>query len=312
MKRLRKRAKMAVLHVNTINPSKGGVTGRICRFVSQTLGIPLIHDVQSADMFMDDYDVLFVFHGVLVFSKHRQQCMELNERAADAVWMNNDHAQTFDKRMRRDGRPYRVWTTVEKTVRPSTEDRWINWNRLTWVPDVWSDEYTRPGLMYYGSYRPDRLDDFENYFPGQDYPLHIVGYHQHLKQFHKLAPQAHQWAAFKDQRQLRAFQSTLYLQDRHNDQHYGCPANRFYEMLYTGIPMVFDHRCTSTFGRASETEGIEYDITPYMVDSPAGIPALVKRSVAIGQEQRALWYTDYRAMLERDFTELCRKAGFIH
>jgi hypothetical protein len=308
MRRLRTRCKMAVLHVNTCAAHSGGVTGRIARFISDTLGIPFIHNVETAQMFMDTYDVLWVLHGTFPFSKHRDYCVDINARAREVVWVQNDHAFKVDSRMKHSWN--RWWTTVERNVRLDTQDEWINWNRLTWEPDRAEDKFQHQGLMYYGSCRPDRLGDFKTYLRGARYPMHVVGYPSNLKKFHAIAPSAGQWAAFKHVEQLRAFQASLYLQDRHNDTHYGCPANRFYEMLYTGIPMIFDSKCRSTFDRARITEDVPYDITPYMVNAPEQIPKLLCDSVAIGREQYRLWARDYRAMLLSDFELLCRKAGF--
>ena len=307
--KLKTTCKMAVLHVNKCSVSGVSVTGRLGLFVSDTLGIPFIHDVQSSLQWLDDYDVLWVLHGHMPFSDHRRFCMELNKRAREVVWIQNDHAFAVDKRM--DHPKHRWWTTVEKCARPGSNDAWINWNRLTWVPDVWKDTYSVPGLMYYGAYRPDRLDDFNKYMLDAPYPVNVIGYPKNTKLFQALDTRIKAFQAFKDQRQLRVFQAALYIQDRHNDTYYGCPANRFYEMLYTGIPMIFDSKCVGTFERACVTEGVDFDIRPYMVRSAIEVPALLRRSVVIGEEQRAAWYKDYKAMLTNDFIELCRKANFI-
>lgn len=307
--KLKAACKMAVLHVNKCSLRGTSVTGRMGLFVSRMLDIPFIHDIPSSMQYLDDYDVLWVLHGHMPFSDHRKFCMELNKRAREVVWIQNDHAFVVDKRMYHEN--HRWWTTVEKNVRPGSNDAWINWNRLTWIANAYSDEFKVPGLMYYGSYRPDRLADFSLYMRGAPYAVNVVGYPKNIKLFQALDPNIKVWEAFKDQRQLRAFQAALYIQDRHNDIHYGCPANRFYEMLYTGIPMVFDAKCAGTFKRASETEGCVIDISPFMVDGPKKIPELLKHSVAIGRDQRARWYKDYKDMLERDFAALCKKAGFI-
>jgi hypothetical protein len=286
-------------------------TSRIGNFIAQTLGVPFIHNKETLQLYKDKYDVLFTVYGHLLFCKYREELLELYNNAEHIVHIENDHAFKVDPRFGRDN--IRRWTTVVRNA-TGKNDEWINWNRLTWRNGYWehNPEYTKKGLVYYGAYRPDRVRIFKQYMlDNLPYNMHIVGYPRNIKKFKAIAPTLNVYSAFDQVEQLRAFQAALYIQDTFNDQNYGCPANRFYEMLYCGIPMIFDSRCAGTFETASQTEAVTYDIRPYMVSSPQEIPDLLCKSIRIKNEQHERWYKDYSVALKTDFIDICKKANFI-
>ena len=125
--------KMAVLHVNSCNRNACSPTVRIADFIATQLNIPMIYDEMTAQVFMDEYDVLFVLHGVLLFSAHRIAAMELYRKAKSVVTISNDYSFSGCKRMSGHKNEIR-WTTIKTNTRKGI-DSYINWNKLTWYPE---------------------------------------------------------------------------------------------------------------------------------------------------------------------------------
>lgn len=291
--------KMAVLHVNSCNRNACSPTVRIANFIATQLNIPMIYDNTTAQVFMDTYDVLFVLHGVLLFSAHRIEAMELYRRAKKVITVSNDYSFSPCRRMSGYQGEIR-WTTIKNSSLRKGKDKFINWNKLTWYPEYVYVEPKVIGLLYYGAYRTGREDMFRKYFINPEQPTHIISYPKNHEKFRELSSNIIVYKPFKHYGQLQAFGATLILQDIFSRSNWDCPANRFYESLFLRIPMYFDVSSIDSF------KWYGYDIKQFTVKNPHELGERVNASESfdIGVQQHDLWYRDYKTELIEDFHKL--------
>ena len=282
---------MAVVHINTCKEHSVAPTAMIAQFVADELEIPFIHDKKSAMLYYDSYDILFVKYGILLYCDYREQLFALYANAGRVINLENDYTMKPDYRLTQRNKSYEVWSNMPWSVKEHGGE-YVNWNMLTWESVGWSDP-TLMGLGYYGSYRPDREKYFIKYFQDAPYPVHISTYKRNALKFRDIDSSIHIYSPFRHRQQLQAFQMVLYIEDEFIHTHYNSPANRFYECLYNGVPMVFDASCQNTFKEAG------YIIDPFIVDSQKDIQRALKRSHEIAMLQHEQWYKDYKAQLRK-------------
>ena len=289
--------KMAVLHVNTCNRNACSPTVRIADFIANELKIPMIYNETTARVFMDTYDILFVLHGVLLFSAHREQAIGLYRRAKKIITVSNDYSFSPCKRMKGHKNEIR-WTTIKEYIRKG-KDEFINWNKLTWFPFPYEMPRVE-GLLYYGAYRIGREDMFRKYFVSPKQPTHIISYPKNHDSFRQLSKELIIYKPFKHYKHLQAFPATIILQDIFSRSNWDCPANRFYEALFLRIPMYFDTCSIDIFKRYG------YDIKPYTVNSADELGSRIKSKEynKILSSQHGQWYRNYRAELTEEFHKL--------
>jgi hypothetical protein len=86
----------------------------------------------------------------------------------------------------------------------------------------------------------------------------------------------------------------LYLEDDRSHREFHSPANRFYEMLSAGLPMVFQPEAVLQMAVAG------YDIAPYVAASGSdALNRALRQREAIGAAQRAAWCADYVGALKK-------------
>jgi len=305
--------KFAVLHVNKSSYTSTSPTMRIARYVYDRLRVRgcvvnLIHDVETAQSCIDTrHDIVFVKYGVLAFSDHRKQAIDILNRARRVINMENDYSFVHDKRLRS---PDEIWSTVQAPDRT----RYCNWNVLTrhdtkgWITDTRFVPYfdSRPknsGLIYYGAYRPDRVQYFERYFKNAPYPVTISSFRGD-KNFGVLCPNAKLMPAFRDPDGPAKWEMTLYVEDATSHSLYCSPANRFYECLHMGLPQAIDERAVKTL----MTAGIPMK-GEFQVHSKMGLRALLQRAGDIAALQQRLWRRDYASDLHQQFDDAMRSSG---
>lgn len=137
--------------------------------------------------------------------------------------------------------------------------------------DVSKDE-KKYDIIYYGTFRKDRIKYFKEYF---DDNIIISTSKKNIKQFLRFCD-------FKNLKFippiliknnhniLRKFKYSLYLEDPYTHTHYNFPANRFYEALKFKVVQFFDANCLNTF----KTYGI--DISDFVVENREQLQKRVK------------------------------------
>lgn len=293
--------KAAVLHVNSGNPQGTSPTMRIARFVADELKIPLICSVDTAEPFLKErFDVLFVKYGMLKFSDHRAQALEIYDNARRIVNLENDYTMIPDKRFRKADE---CWSTVEGRT------RYVNWNMLTRHPvDDWSVPVTLPvpsetGLVYYGAFRPDRVASFDRYFKGSRFSLTVSTFRG---QKHFAAYTQNVISAFRDPDAPAQWQATLYIEDEKSHELYCSPATRFYECVKMGLAQFIDAKAVNTLRKAGMRVMDEW-----IVEDGTDLHRALRdwRNVQLGQHVH--WYRDYSITLREQFRKACRASRIL-
>jgi hypothetical protein len=174
---------------------------------------------------------------------------------------------------------------------------------MSWLNGI--SRYSSPGyqgLFYYGTHREGRVDYFERYFSKVLYPVYISTYgNTNTIEFSKYNKTIKFVSAFDSIKQIASFSLSLYIEDKESHTLYCSPANRFYECLAAGLPMVFDRSCVNTMKTAG------YDISDFVVDHSFDIMKNINVSRRLWGEQKNSWYRDYYKEFENEFDTLASK-----
>jgi hypothetical protein len=293
--------KAAVLHVNTSTRESTSPTMRIARFVSDELSVPLICSVDSARQHLrEKFDVLFVKYGMLKFSNHRDEALEIYNNAKRVVNLENDYTMVPDKRFRQADE---VWSTVEGKT------RYVNWNVLTRRPiEDWLTPGDLPvpcheGIIYYGAHREDRVPSFRRYFGNAQYPVTVSTFRGREK-FEAYGKQVRVIGAFRGPDDAGDWQATVYAEDERSHSLYCSPATRFYECTMTGIAQFIDLQSANTLRKA----GVKV-LDRWVVEGAASLKSALRRWESVQLDQRVHWFRDYGAELRSQF-EKARRESF--
>jgi hypothetical protein len=271
---------------------------RVARYVAQLLGVPLI---DNGDIAKAAPEVLIIINGAFAFCSCLEELGTAVQKAKKIVWVQQDYTiippindgnatspfrRAFTLRRERGLDHIHMWSTVPEKITTAL-GHYCNWNCLT-LDDA--DDATvakrREGadddLFYYGSFRSGRVKDFDRYFIDPRLETQISS---PSKKFAERYPQCGHHGKIEGSfyHELGQHGLGLYVEDKWSHSHFCSPANRFYEMLSAGLPMVFQPECGSMLRKAG------YDPAPYYCDGARKVPELMKRREAIGAEQRARW-----------------------
>lgn len=282
---------------------------RISRFISETLDVPLVWDESIAD---EPLDVLIIVNGAYAFAGNTLLAAlgTAIESASRVVWGQNDYTiippkdesgavspfrAAFRTRHAQGMSPVDYWTTIKTMTTPGRaptghiigpESIYVNWNALTFDPTyapIDDKRASEGNLLYYGAFRKDRARYFTRYFTEPQAPTVISCPNKKFEYF--AAPLIkHESRIIGNMSPYLARHGLgLYLEDVKSHSEFHSPANRFYEMLSAGLPMVFQPEATKMMSRAG------YDVDDYVVWNANDIPKAMDQRVMIGAEQRDRW-----------------------
>lgn len=283
---------------------------RVARYLRDYLGFPLYDDEKIGSV---DVPVLIIVNGAFAFCKCLEELSRAILRAKKIVWVQQDYTvvppindgsatspfrRAFVERRERGLDHLHLWSTVtEKITTPL--GHYCNWNCLT-LDDandatVAARRRRAPGdLLYYGSYRAGRVRDFDRFLETPRVPTVISSPSRKFEERYQHHLVTH---APKIEEDFYDFLGKhgmgLYVEDRWSHSHFCSPANRFYEMLSAGLPMVFQPECGSMLRRAG------YDPEPYYAESARHVPKLMDRRDSVGSEQREKWLPHAREERQR-------------
>lgn len=289
---------------------------RIARWLHEHLDVPLVDDdsIQEGKL-----DTLIIVNGAYGFSKNLAALGSAIERARVVVWVQNDYTiipprdegdasspfrRAFVLRKEQDKLPTIFWSTCEKWFSRPGSHR-VNWNMLTF--DVKFDlriiakrrKSSTNTLFYYGSWRDgsgksSRVPLFERYFRNPyGAELHQTVISSPVEKFRNAYPKCTHVGAITNNFYdvVGGHGLGLYIEDRKSSEEFHSPANRFYEMLSAGLPMVFQPEA----GPALRREG--HDPTPYVASNARQIEKFMKNREDIGKRQREDWVAPYQRRL---------------
>lgn len=279
---------------------------RIARWLANFLEAPLVWDQCIGDL--RSLDTLIIVNGAYGFSKHLEPLSRAILGARRIVWVQNDYTiipprddgdaqspfrRAFVQRKLDNRPPVIFWSTCHKWSKlPGSH--YVNWNMLTFDPAY--DEklierrrrrQTLETLFYYGSFRDgsgksSRVPLFDRYFREPRVQTVIscpVG--KFVEQYPKcqhIPAITEEFYGYIGQHGLG-----LYIEDRKSSEEFHSPANRFYEMLSAGLPMVFAPECQAQLRKAG------FDVEPYIAANNLSVKRLMSDREEIGQQQRRAW-----------------------
>ncbi len=285
------------LHEGSVIPSV-----RMTRLIAETLELETvtyknINDVKKIRR-------LVIVNGAYAFCKCLQELGALVEMADRVIWAQNDYtiippitngeAQTpfraaFRNRHQAGKPDIDYWTTVEDNVKLTKLSAYINWNCLTFDTEMTDKKVAerrkaaKRDLFYYGSFRAGRKVYFDRYFARSQVPVTVSS--PAPKKFQDVYPGVTVIEKMQGSlsTELSLHGAGLYVEDKRSHKEFHSPANRFYEMLSAGLPMLFQQECGTTMRKAG------YDPTPYVVDSPLSVKRALECAPAFGKKQREDW-----------------------
>ena len=279
---------------------------RIARYISEQLKIPIISD----DGVAAPWDLLIIVNGAYGFSKHLAALATAVRESSRIVWVQNDYTIIPPKIESQGVSPFRAafrerhemklphmdfWTTCERWQKFTPQSKYVNWNCLTIDPEA-DEKVIRArrkksdqSLLYYGSFRggggrSSRERYFDRYFTNPE-TLTVIS--SPAKQFRE--KYTHDRIAHVDAIRENFYETLgrhglgLYIEDRMSHDEFHSPANRFYEMLSAGLPMVFAPECGTMLRKAG------FDPTPYQVEKPRDIKRMMENREDIRRTQWKEW-----------------------
>jgi hypothetical protein len=281
---------------------------RILKYVAAHLKLPEV-DYQNIRQYDGaELDVLYIVNGAYGFCKCLPELAALVKTARRIVWIQNDYSIIPPKIESEGISPFRAafrerheagkphmdfWSTCEEWSQRKGSS-YVNWNMLTFDKDFSEKRITqRRGssasktLLYYGSYRDgsgksSRVPLFDRYFAE---PTVATTISSPAKQFAERYPKCTHVGPILDNfyNVLGTNGLGLYIEDRKSSENFHSPANRFYEMLSAGLPMVFQQECGPMLRKAG------YDPAPWVVEKARDVAKFMVDRDKHGLEQRRQW-----------------------
>lgn len=310
--------KAAIFSFVTISESSIVASVKLARFIRDQLKLPLL---SKGDRIPTDLDVLIIINGAYAFAG--SECLEALGAsivsATKIVWVQQDYTivppkdesgaespfrKAFRIRHEKGMAPVDYWTTCESFSKPRKTSsghicgqgsRYVNWNLLAYnesplIPV--SDRVHRDELLYYGSFRKDRVKYFDRYFRS---PSVHVAISAPNKKFEIYGAKNIRHIDKIDMSDLSRYRLGLYLEDTKSHDSNHSPANRFYEMLGAGLGMVFQPEAARQLSKAG------FDVDDYIVwleDLDGGFEKFFVMADDIAVNQRASWAEAVRSQRE--------------
>ena len=314
----------AIFTFSKPNPESTVATNRLAGFIQQELKTPLIHDDFIAEGVLD---VLFIINGAFAFCKHLTALGDAVKRAKRVVWIQQDWTisppkpesnaespfrKAFRIRAEKGLPPVDYWTTVEKNASATKASAYVNWNMLTYAPLAEAErtalrKRATKDLLYYGAFRANREEAFDRYFIAPDVPITISSTSTNFAcYYNSWGPDlgvtvTDGMARGSFFRELAGHGLGLYIEDKKSHTEFHSPANRFYEMLSAGLPMVFQPECAFMLQKAG------FEVGEWVIREKTDLTRFMKKREAIGAAQRAAWSADYVEALRRQVKKALKK-----
>lgn len=297
-----------VISFSEVTPTSTIASHKIASFLADHLQVPLFDNEKTIHI-AKRYERWLVVNLPFSFCKFQAKYIQIIKSMPhlEIVWVQNDYTipiRTYKMYLTNPSHQVSTWSNMPYYVK-SKRDAYINWNMLTYKPTP-PRIHEKKGIVYWGAFRKDRIDSFEQFFQEGTYDLHIsTASKKSAKKFFYLSSgkgrkknSIHLYPPFKDViNNIKNFQATLYMEDQWSTRNYNSPANRFYEALSAGVPILFERKSQATFEQAG------YDVSPYVVHSHAEVEYALENTYDIQQTQRQQWHEDYIDQLKHQINE---------
>lgn len=303
-----------VVHMTECKPHSTVASARVARFISETLSILLVDTGARAESVLGSnatINRLIIVNGPMAFCDFLEPLSRLVKKAMTVIWVQQDYTIMPPSADSKAESPFRkvfadrklrpiFWTTCEHNIK-TDQDKYINWNELTYRPQPILEEGVNK-VLYYGAFREKRLESFNRFFRDPKYPLAISTTTLRSKKFRELGTGEVFVQPFDDVVVgARPYAASLYIEDERSHREFHSPANRFYEMLSAGVPMFFDHQCLPMLDKAGITVPDKW-VVKDQAELSEKFGFLDKKAAA--QEQRDMWSSDYVHHLKQRLKEI--------
>ena len=310
-----------------IKPSPDSIvaSSRIALFLAEELKAPLTYKGDVSD---EEVDTLFLVNGAFAFCKCLPELYKAVTTAKRIVWVQNDYTITPPKNTGDAQSPFRkafvdrklaglpdidYWTTIEPNATKTKGSAYINWNALTYDPDA-LQELTNPikDVFYYGSFRENRTQMFRKYLSGKSTEVTVSSPRDKFREFFDLQKSLGVACEPKIQseffhRELVQHGIGIYIDDEKSQREFHSPANRFYEMLSAGLPMVFSEESVHMLAKAQIFVG-EFVTT----GKDSEYKRMLKNRADIRERQQELWGgQNYRQALKAELKRTAKRYGGV-
>lgn len=301
--------KAAIFTFQAANASSIIASTHLALWLGQILGLPVIDNETVCDT---TWDVLIIVNGAFAFCKHLEPLSSAIINAGRIIWVQQDYTIAPPKPVskaespfrfafalrHRDGKPgIDYWTTVRANATATKNSVYINWNALTYTPlPTGLREQTKRSLLYYGAFRQGRVDSFDRVFIEPTVPITISSSRAGQAKFKNSYPNCEVVHIGRERflETLAGYGLGLYIEDKRSHTQFHSPANRFYEMLSAGLPIVFEPASAPMLIEAG------FDVSPFVFAQPEDLPTMMRNRNQIGERQRKMWCgVDYRSDLTK-------------
>lgn len=217
--------------------------------VSRWLGE--LFNVKVVDRYLEPipHDIVIVVGSAALWCPWHDILTEVIKHSKRVIWVLQDYSVDVPTEVVNTQKELECWSILKHNPYPNRKSfstlnfkHLINWNLIVWSPQEFVP-HTESGLVYFGSFRKNRIDMFEKYLTGP-YTVNICCSARNVAKFAEIGEFQH-WPIMRDcAKELQKFQASVYIEDKFcRDKQYS-PMNRFYECLSAGIPLWIDAACT--------------------------------------------------------------------
>lgn len=317
------------------NANSGVVAGaRIARWLERVIPGAKMYDgktvEQAADLMEEKPHNLFIINVPKPMVAKVEQAERVVRAADTLIWVQNDYAiQTptpytngvsiftrafTDRVKRKTGHGMQVWSScMDRVERLLTMPaHYVNWNALAMQYQNPPVVKRKPYAIYWGAYRPQRQKSFVKYF-GEPEDLHADGAPR-ISEIFRVSCTKNGADKFLATTGLSAdcfmgtievpgdlyhFACTVYIEDEMSHRRFHSPANRFYEALSAGLPILVDTTAVGTLQKAGftvppamQSTGLE-DVQRLLAAGPGAWRKLAR-------QQWELWGMDPKLKIPHD------------
>jgi hypothetical protein len=219
--------------------------------LSEELDAPLYVDATALKSAPDDFDAIICGFGSTSCERTESVNFLRRNPQAQLWWLVGEYEQSTFAPLFYAGRKYNVFRNFEHVLqnKQAKEQVFVNLNALLARQCVSPSKTRKYGAVYYGRWRKDRARYFGQYISRKCW---LSTSPKNMKIFASIGIQpkyARGMSWIAGQETLRQFAASLYLEDIYTHTHYNCPANRYYEALWCGVPLLFQRESQNTWDK---------------------------------------------------------------
>lgn len=242
--------------------------------LAKELNAPLYADAAGLRGAPDHFDAIICGFGSTSCERTESVAFLKRNPQAQLWWLVGEYEQSTFAPLFYVGRKYGVFRNFEHPLqnKQAKQQAFINLNALLAKPCLNPLKTRKHRAVYYGRWRKDRARYFGQYI-GRNCWLSTSPKNMKIFASIGIAPRyARGMSWIAGQETLRQFAASLYLEDTYTHTHYNCPANRYYEALWCGVPLLFQRESINTWDKY----GIQIP-TQYVVRCAADVDAMATR-----------------------------------